>query len=155
MKRIFVPILVLALAILACGSEASTPVVVSTAPSNTKLPIATKPPIATEPPTPTTAPLQTYNVGDAISIGDIIITVNEITFPIGDQFFKPDEGKKFIVIDLTVENKGASAYMLSSLLQMTLKDDTGQKFDTDFTASAVSGGACLTRARPSSFRCWQ
>lgn len=133
----FLSVLVLILASLACGSDA-TPALVSTSAPDSQ---GAEPSIATETSAPTTAPLTTYNVGDVVSIGDLTITVNEVTFPGGDDFNRPEAGKKFLVVDLTIENKGAEPAMISTLLQMSLKDETGQKYDVDIMASVASGGA--------------
>ncbi len=81
-----------------------------------------------------------FAVGDIIEIGDLTITVNEVTNPPGDSFNKPDEGKVFVVVDVTIQNRGSEAASISSLLQMSLKDDTGQVYDLDLMASAASGG---------------
>lgn len=84
---------------------------------------------------------RTYNVGDIIQIGTITITVNGISNPAGDQFNKPNAGNKFLIVDLTIENKGTNAVSVSTLLQMSVKDQSGQKYDVDFSASMASGGS--------------
>lgn len=81
-----------------------------------------------------------FVAGDIIEIGELTLTVNEVTYPQGDDFNKPDEGKKFLVVDLTLQNTSAEAKMISSLLQMYLKDKTGQKYEVDLIASTASGG---------------
>lgn len=67
--------------------------------------------------------------------------VNAVTFPTGDDFNKPDDGKKFVAVDLSVTNNSAESQAISSLIQMDLKDATGQVYDVDFTASLAAGGA--------------
>lgn len=84
---------------------------------------------------------QIYKVGDVIAMGTSTLTINEILFPAGDQFIKPNEGNKFIVVDLTIENKGTTAITVSTLLQMWLKDDAGRKYDVDLMATSASGGS--------------
>jgi hypothetical protein len=86
------------------------------------------------------APQQLYNVGDAIKIGDIVLTVNEVQTPKASQFAKPDKGMRFLVVDVTIENKASNAANLSSMLQMQLKDTSGQAYSVDLMASAASGG---------------
>ena len=99
-------------------------------------------PISLEPPAELVGELdqETFAVGDIIEMGDLTLTVNEIAFPEGDNFTKPDEGKKFIVVDLTLVNNSSEAKAVSSMLQMYLKDTTGQKYDLDLMASVASGG---------------
>ncbi|PKN85752.1 MAG: DUF4352 domain-containing protein [Chloroflexi bacterium HGW-Chloroflexi-8] len=84
--------------------------------------------------------LQTYNIGDVIELGKTTITVNNVTSPVGDQFTKPDDGYKFLIVDLTIENKGTEAITVSTLLQMAVKDSNSYKYGVDLMASTVSGG---------------
>lgn len=84
---------------------------------------------------------QAFAVGDVIEIGDLLLTVNEVTSPSGDEFNKPDEGTKFLVVDVTLENRGSESKTVSSMLQMWVKDATGQKYVLDLSASVASGGS--------------
>jgi hypothetical protein len=83
---------------------------------------------------------QTYKVGDVIQLGDLVLTVNEVTTPKNSDFAKPEEGKKFLVVDVTIENKASKAAHVSSALQMELKDASGQAYGIDIMASAASDG---------------
>jgi len=85
--------------------------------------------------------MQVYQVGDQIQIGDLILTVNKVDYPTGDEFNKPEPGKKFVVIDLTLINQGSKAVQISSLLQMSLKDATGQVYEVDLSASVAGNGS--------------
>ncbi len=100
-------------------------------------------PVTVEPPTNIAGETQqqTYNVGDVIAMGATNITVNEVTYPTGDQYNKPNAGFKFLVVDITIENTSAAAINVSTLLQMSVKDASGQKFGVDFSASMASGGS--------------
>lgn len=83
---------------------------------------------------------QTYNVGDVIAMGTTNITVNEVLYPAGDQFNQPNANFKFLVVDITIENLSATAISVSTLLQMSVKDSSSQKYDVDLMASVASGG---------------
>ncbi|GIV70077.1 DUF4352 domain-containing protein [Caldilinea sp.] len=100
-------------------------------------------PVTVEPPASIVGetPQQTYKVGDVIQIGTVTLTVNGVSNPAGDQFSKPNPGNKFLVVDLTIENKGTAAITISTLLQMWLKDPSGKKYDVDLMASTASGGS--------------
>lgn len=100
-------------------------------------------PITVEPPATIAGETsqQTYNVGDVITMGTINITVNEVLYPAGDNFNKPDPGFKFLVVDLMIENTGTTAISVSSLLQMSIKDASSQKYNVDLMASVASGGS--------------
>jgi hypothetical protein len=90
---------------------------------------------------PGEAPLQSYAIGEAIELGDVVLTVNGVSSPEGNEFSKPDEGFRFIVVDLTVENKKSEAVNLSSLAQMELKDSTGQRYSLDIMATTAADGS--------------
>ncbi len=85
--------------------------------------------------------MTTFEAGDIIEIGDLVLVVNGVTFPTGDDFTQPDDGKKFVVVDLSITNNTDSAQAVSSLLQMELKDTTGQSYEIDIMASVAAGGA--------------
>ena len=61
-------------------------------------------------------------------------------YPAGDQFNQPNAGFKFLVVDITIENLSATAISVSTLLQMSVKDSSSQKYDVDLMASVASGG---------------
>lgn len=69
--------------------------------------------------------------------------VNDVTYPPGSQFFQPKPGNKFVVIDITFENKGAEAVSVSSLLQMSLKDLDGNKYGVDLMATSAADGSSI------------
>lgn len=100
-------------------------------------------PVAFDPPSELAGEtaVDAHSIGETISIGDFTLTVNEVSFPEGDDFNKPEDGKQFVVVDVTFENVSGESASLSSLLQMTLRDSTGQKYDVDLMASVASGGS--------------
>jgi hypothetical protein len=130
-------VLMLILATLACGDE-ETPTLVGQV---TPEPSTEEPPSGVEQPTeapaeePTVAGPTTYQVGDIVSIGDVVMVVLGWDTPSGDDFSQPDEGNMFVAVDITLVNQSDSAISLSSMLQMKLKDNTGQQYDVDFVAS--------------------
>jgi hypothetical protein len=86
---------------------------------------------------------QTYNVGDTIALGTNTLVVNDVTYPPGGQFAQPKPGNKFIVVDITFENKGVEAVLVSSLLQMKLKDSDGNKYGVDLMATTSAEGSSV------------
>ena len=82
----------------------------------------------------------TFEVGDIIEIGNLGLIVNEVSFPAGDDFTQPDAGNKFIAVDLSITNNTNESQAISSLLQMNLKDGTGQLYDVDLISQVASGG---------------
>ena len=100
-------------------------------------------PIAVEPPAQLAGETgtETFAIGDVIEIGDLGLTVHGVTFPAGDEFSQPNEGNRFVVVDVAVENRTDTTQNISSLLQMELKDATGQTYDVDLMAPVASGGS--------------
>ena len=84
---------------------------------------------------------QVYQVGQSVEVENLVLTVNAVTSLTGDQFNKPEPGNVFLVVDLTIENKGKSAEAISSMLQIWLKDVEGRKYTLDLSASVAAGGA--------------
>lgn len=126
---------VLLLVSLACGGSES-PTLVATA-------VAPVESISQEQPTqaPTSVSLQSYKVGDIIAIGDSVMTVLGWANVPGNDFSKPDAGNKFVAVEILIVNNSPSTMSISTLLQMSMKDNTGQKYDVDFMAStAINGG---------------
>ena len=83
-------------------------------------------PIAVEPPAQLAGELEQemFAIGDIVEMGDMILIVNEVIYPAGSEFSKPDPGNMFVAVDLTLENRGAEAKAVSSLIQMYLKDSS-------------------------------
>ncbi|HEY1387483.1 MAG TPA: DUF4352 domain-containing protein [Ktedonobacterales bacterium] len=71
-----------------------------------------------------------FKVGNQVKVGDtFVVTVNSFKTNPGDDIFKPKSGNKFVVVDVTLKNVGSTEQNISSLLQFTLKDSTGQKYN--------------------------
>lgn len=81
---------------------------------------------------------QTFKIGDIVKIGDNVLIVLGWSELAGDDFNKPDAGKKFIAADVLLVNAGAEASNLSTFLQLSLKDDTAQSYNQDISATTAS-----------------
>jgi hypothetical protein len=81
-----------------------------------------------------------YQVGDLIEISDLVIQVLGVSYPTGTEVIRPKEGYKFVAVDVQVENQGSSVQEVTSVVQMYLKDDTGQKYTFHLGAQSVIGG---------------
>ena len=134
----WVPLMVLVLVLvvsLACGGSASpTLVATAAAPADSN---------SQEQPAQAAAPVtqQNYKVGDVVGIGDNVLTVLGWENVPGNDISQPDAGRKFVAVDLMIVNNSQSPMSVSSLLQMSMKDSTAQKYDPDFMAStAINGG---------------
>jgi len=83
---------------------------------------------------------ETYQVGDVISTGDMLVVLLGWSEPSPNDFIQPEEGYRFIVVDVLVVNQGAQPRTLASGLQMKLKDSTGQQYSEDLAASIAAAG---------------
>ena len=73
-----------------------------------------------------------YKVGDVVKLGDLTVIVKEVKDLPAKEFVEPEEGKKFIGIDITFENVSDKPEAISSLLQFQVKDADGYAYDQDF-----------------------
>src|SRR5699024_10557914 len=65
-----------------------------------------------------------YEVGDTVEFDGMEITLNEVRIEEGGQFDTP-ENDQFIVANLTVENMTDEEQLVSSIMNIELKDDEG------------------------------
>jgi len=78
-------------------------------------------------------------LGEAIDLGSgLSLTVTEVEEPKGDSLFTPESGNKFVIVRATFENSGSSSQTVSSLLQMSLRDRTGQSYSIDIKAAVLA-----------------
>ena len=82
---------------------------------------------------------QIYKIGDVITMGTTTLTVGGIEFSQGQEYSEPAEGYEFLVVDLTLENKGSQAITVSSLMQMAVKDADHYQYSVDLFASMLLG----------------
>ncbi len=89
---------------------------------------------------PSELPRETiYAVGDIISINETILVVLGWDQPLGGDFNPPDNGKKYLVVDLMIANQGKKSFNVSPAFQMTLKSATGQKYNVNGKANIAGG----------------
>jgi hypothetical protein len=96
-------------------------------------------PVSMDPPTDLNlAQQQTiYQIGDLIDISNLEIQVLQVSYPAGNEIVKPKEDFKFVAVDVTIENRGETPQEISSIVQMYLKDSTGQKYTFHLGAQSV------------------
>ncbi len=89
--------------------------------------------------TPHTPQEVIYEVGDIVSINDAVLVILGWDQPPGGDFNPPDEGKKYLAVDLVIANQGERSFNSSPVFQMTLKDPSGQKYNINGKANIASG----------------
>jgi len=80
---------------------------------------------------------EVYSIGEQIEINGFVIQVLDVSYPAGTDFVKPKEGYKFVSVDVQVQNQGESVQEITSIVQMYLKDNTGEKFTFHLGAQSV------------------
>jgi hypothetical protein len=76
-----------------------------------------------------TSDQQHFQVGQHVQLGGFIITTNSVKTSAGDEFTTPKAGDTLLVIDVSIKNTTAQPQDISSALNFTLQDATGQKYD--------------------------
>ncbi len=70
-----------------------------------------------------------FEIGDVVKMGDLHFAVNGIHFSDGSDFIKPEEGYKFLLLDISIKNAGEKFESISSLMMFKLVDDEGVSYD--------------------------
>jgi uncharacterized protein DUF4352 len=84
-------------------------------------------------------------IGQPVEVGSVTYTVLAVrTIPAGE-YFQPDAGHQFVGVSIEARNTSDESEHVSSLLQFSLRDGTGQRFDQTIAERA---GASLDGALP-------
>jgi hypothetical protein len=78
-----------------------------------------------------------FQIGDMVEVSDLVIQVLEVSYPGGSGIVQPKEGFKFVGIDVQVDNQGEAVKEITSVIQMYLKDSTGQKYTFHLGAQSL------------------
>lgn len=124
-KLVLTTLLIFILAITGCSE--STIDKVETESNNASNATPAKEEEATPPPEPKEPEIR-FLTGDTVKFDDLEITLNGVRTSKGDQYFKP-KNAKFLLVELTIENKGDKAANISTLLSMSLYDADSFKSD--------------------------
>jgi hypothetical protein len=78
-----------------------------------------------------------FKIGQQVKVGDTwIVTVNSFKTLPGDDITAPKSGDEFVGADVTVKNVSGSSQTLSSVLNFTFRDSTGQSYDETIVDNA-------------------
>lgn len=78
-----------------------------------------------------------FKVGDQVKVGSTwVVTINSVTTHGATDIDQPKSGDTYLVVDATFKNVSSSEQTLSTLIQMSVKDSTGQKYDNTITSFA-------------------
>jgi hypothetical protein len=80
-------------------------------------------------PLPSVTPLPRFKVGEQVKVGNTwLVTVTGVTTSDGDFLFRPADGTTYLVIAVSLTNISSQEQSVSSFLQFSLKDQTGQQY---------------------------
>lgn len=75
-------------------------------------------------------------IGQQVPAGqNWVVTVNSVSTSGGDSVVQPKAGDTFLVVDLTLKNVSSTQQLVSSLLDFTLQDSNGGKFNETITSA--------------------
>jgi hypothetical protein len=78
-----------------------------------------------------------FKVGDKVSIGSSILTVNKVEYSDGGQYSKPSEGNEWLNLNLTIENTGSTQQYVTTLGQMFVRDADSNSYQSSVTNKAL------------------
>src|SRR5690606_2937244 len=81
---------------------------------------------------------QKLKVGESVNFDGLTITLNEARIEKGGEFDEPEKDK-FIVVNLTAENTTDEEQVVSSVMNIELKDTDGYSYNTTFLTEGIQG----------------
>jgi hypothetical protein len=79
-------------------------------------------------------PYTTSSIGDVLQLSDNSVTVNSFRTDVGDEYFGPEEGMIYAIVDLTIENTSSESISASSLISLDAFDGEGHYSSIAFFA---------------------
>ncbi len=65
----------------------------------------------------------TFYMSETVKMGELEFTVNSAHWDKGSEYMKPEPDERWLVLNCTIENKGESSAVISSLLMFSLSDE--------------------------------
>lgn len=118
------------LTLVSCGDN-NTPIGV-----NTKTPAASSSSQASAHKQSKKNPAKSAVIGETVSLGKYKFTVNGVRDAVGDSISKPKPGKKYLIINATIENQSLKQEPLSSIFLFALTDTADKKYKRVITTEA-------------------
>jgi hypothetical protein len=76
-------------------------------------------------------------IGKTVTVEDIQYTVNGYRYSKGSELFTPEDGKGFLLIDITAKNNSKNSGVISSALTFSLTDADGVEYDISVSGLAA------------------
>jgi hypothetical protein len=126
--RLIIPVTLIVLALLACGTEIPRG-------TGSGITPAASPSTATNP--------TTFNIGDTVQADPWQVVVNAVKTSTGSALTKPQVDNIFLLVDVSLKNTSDQAQDFSSQLSFRLQDTSGQNYQ----AVSISNVAPLADGR--------
>jgi hypothetical protein len=75
-----------------------------------------------------------FAVGDTVRMGDLVMRLHGVRWDDGGEFLSPDEGMRWLIADIEIENEADSPTTISSLMMFDLVDQENRTRDMAFGA---------------------
>jgi hypothetical protein len=128
---VIVGVIIVIVVIAVANSNHGSP---NTATSSTPANAATggSTPASTQPPAN-----QHFHVGDQVTVGSTWkAVVSGVSTDNGGAYYGPKDGNTYLVVDISLTNLSSKEQHISSILNFTLKDSTGQKYNEGIDPNA-------------------
>lgn len=79
---------------------------------------------------------QNLSIGDTVDFDGVKLTLNEARIEPGGEFDQP-QNDQFIVVNLTAENTTEEEQVISSIINVELKDSEGYAYSTTFLTEGI------------------
>jgi len=84
---------------------------------------------------------QTFKVGERVKLGNYYLTVNGFEDYVEEnEYMQPDEGNKFLAVDVTIENGGTESASYNAL-DFEIQDSESYTYDTSMATKAPDLGS--------------
>ena len=82
-----------------------------------------------------------YKVGEAVAIGDVTMTLNNVYESRGNEYYTPTEGNEYVMLEFTIENGGDEDLTVSTMLSFsTWCDDQSCSISLEALAMGMLSG---------------
>jgi len=79
------------------------------------------------------ATTDTYAIGETIKMGDLEFTLHSAQLSAGEEFWKPEEGNVYLLVDCTIQNNSSESEAISSMLMFKVTDDQNYQYNVTVT----------------------
>jgi len=78
-------------------------------------------------------------IGETLPCGkDLTLLIHGASKSSGEKYFKPKEGNYFLVVDMEFTNTGNETEAISSLMELSIKDNSGREYDPAFAPELMT-----------------